>query len=411
MIPSPVLFDRAEIFNGGSGVYTNPDPATATRPLYYKRVHLQTINHYVFPEASATRMPCIPGETLYAAHTVERYNTAVAGEYVVLVLQWFRADGNVVSSSGEIASTKVFSTDLPGGVPITAKGSAIVPPGISFVRIYTAKGNGSSTQFGVAEHYLGRTEQGSDVTTIVDGPKSWQFEYDYLNNALTGEFNRVLRYALYKQGVKVTTPVTARWQIKSGQVNGAVSGSTWYGLTINDQNQAETTITSLEQDSVVVIEMTSNNIPRTLEVALTRHKNAAPKGALAEAIISGSVASAVGSSSVISQWQVLVPAGRTSLAVAADVTMNQDYAKNTSGTYQLHLQKETSPGNYVTQASSAAATTAYSNFELVSSAELSASFNDSVTAGTTVKYQVVVTKTATAQTQMSASGSGSYSVV
>ncbi len=227
MIPSPILLDRVVL--AGALTVINDAGNGAGRPATHgKRVYLYNDNSVVKWESSPTAIVAYPGETLFASYAAGNNNSVQTTDYLELVWQAFYASGAQIAEATIVGTTMTGSEITAIGGVVTKRGSFVTPAGTASVLIYTVRrGSAQNSFFYVAEPYLGRQEQGSDKTLIIQPPSASKvFKYGSNGVAESGEFNRDFLFRLMSLTGEITSGITWTYKVLAGGFNGTIIGNT-----------------------------------------------------------------------------------------------------------------------------------------------------------------------------------------
>ncbi len=121
-------------------------------------------------------------------------------------------------------------------------------------------------------------ENGADVTSQIDGPKTITVKCDHLGTPKAGELNATFPFKLVRNGVVVTAGVSWSTQITSGKRNNADAGPTFYNANAFVVNGVlNEPLFSFETDeSRSTFKATYAGTVRTLEVLFRKEKDPPP---------------------------------------------------------------------------------------------------------------------------------------
>ena len=112
-------------------------------------------------------------------------------------------------------------------------------------------------------------ENGADVTSVIDGLKEININYDYTSTILTNELPRDVSYKLMKNGSAISSSVT--WSVTTivGSITASISGSGTGVLSITAFNSASATLR---------IQAVYSGTTRTFDVTVTKVIGPSPTG-------------------------------------------------------------------------------------------------------------------------------------
>jgi len=159
MIPSPILLDQCQF----SGTAFFQQTATSTgRPADFRRVLLQS-SGCTARWCGSTAIPCIPGERLYYSDVI--ISDGGSSETCNVSVSFYKPDGSGLTAINLSSQTSVTLASV-SGVWTRRTASFVVPGGAAFVQPYVERPVFTSFTFFVGEPFLGRSQQGADITGI-----------------------------------------------------------------------------------------------------------------------------------------------------------------------------------------------------------------------------------------------------
>uniref|UniRef100_UPI0035CB05CB hypothetical protein n=1 Tax=uncultured Sphingomonas sp. TaxID=158754 RepID=UPI0035CB05CB len=156
MIPAPALLDKC-VLTGGAYIET---PGGATRPAEYRRAVLDSVGATV-AWCGPGSIPCIPGETLWYADSVQAPGTGT--DVINAAMNFYAADGSALSPA--ILSQAATTLTAANGIWLRRVASFVVPAGAATVQpTATRPTKANSVRFNVGESWLGGWQPSAGVT-------------------------------------------------------------------------------------------------------------------------------------------------------------------------------------------------------------------------------------------------------
>jgi predicted phage tail protein len=304
----------------------------------------------VVRSATGTLIPVVVGRRYYFSARVSRGTTLGAGSQLKLGGNWIGSDGTTVISAATEATTQTSATLTAGALPTELTWSQIAPASAAFFqpKYYTPALASSSGTFRVEAPRVSLSEPGASSTLSVGfGPTAIGVIYDYTNTTAQ-DLPKTVSYALYQNGVLLTTGVVFSYRVVSGGINGFDNADGYQTLTVTS-GVADLVISSAESTtSVIEIKGATSDGSSVIAATVAKTLAAAPTGGSGSSTATQSSGfSQINSTSyaaITNDLVVTLPTGKTATSTQVSLTLGP--VSPTSGTWSdnvtLKLQEDVS---------------------------------------------------------------------
>ena len=240
----------------------------------------------------------IPGQKLYARIKYYGSTTTANGIYFRIAeynarpeptyVDYLDFGGAVGGSVAGSSNTDMINNGPVSGAGVTAfEGPYTVPAGVYWVSVMVLNWTVGPATLIFDDVYLGESQSGADVTTLVTGGRSIKVAYDHTGAVKSGQLPIDVLIKMYDGNANVTTSTAWSASLLSGTATFTIGAATG---VLN--------ITALSTDATIDVVGVYGGKTRRSEVSLIRNIDIPPTGGYsASANVNGTVTTSYGSSS------------------------------------------------------------------------------------------------------------------